>query len=157
MDHQSISCILPSNAPALPGHLHDSAIPSRVLQERCNNRQDELSESDQVYRKAKPLSREDSSFFNDIRLNPPIDARTGHPRSPAEIHKGANALWHRLLKCQPYIKYRDRQPKATAPSQEVKWPEHMEIAFCRGISPHRLSSTATYAMISLDVLSTDRS
>jgi hypothetical protein len=55
-------------------------------------------------------------------------------KSESEIIREANRLWHRLLKCKPYVKYRSRQPKDVPSTQEVKWPEHMEIAFCRGKS-----------------------
>jgi hypothetical protein len=133
MDHQRMSCILPSNAPALVGHsLHDTTIPSRVLQERCNNRQDDISEPEcHVYRKGEILSPNDRAFFNDIRHSPYTGAQ---PRLPAEIVKDSNRLWHQLLRCKPYSKYRNRQPKDAPPNQDIKWPEHMEIAFCRGTS-----------------------
>jgi hypothetical protein len=125
-----MSCILPSNAPVLPGHnLHDTGPQSRVLQERCSNRQDDHSDSGHVFRKGEPPLPNDNIFYNDIRLNP----YTGfEKKTPAQIVNESNRLWLRLLRCKPYIKYRSRQPKDAPPNQDLKWPEHMEIAFCRG-------------------------
>jgi hypothetical protein len=133
MDHHRMSSILPSSSSAVPGHsLHDSAVPSRVLQERCSNRQDDLSDSDYyVYRKGESLSPNDRAFYTDIRQSPYTGVK---PRLPAEIIRDSNRLWHQLLRCKPYSKYRNRQPKDAPPNQDMKWPEHMEIAFCRGTS-----------------------
>jgi hypothetical protein len=49
-----------------------------------------------------------------------------------EIQREALDLWRRLNRCVPYKKYRDRKPKETQSSLDIKWPEHMEIAFCKG-------------------------
>jgi hypothetical protein len=134
MDHQRLSYVLPSNTPILPSHsLHDSAIPSRVLQERCSNRQDELSDSDyHIYRKDENISPNDRAFYMDIRHSPYTGGE--ELKLPAEIIKDSNRLWNHLLRCKPYNKYRNRQPKRVPPNQVIKWPEHMEIAFCRGTS-----------------------
>jgi hypothetical protein len=126
-----MSCILPSNAPALAAHsIYESAGQSRVLQERCSNRQDDPPDSESnLYRKGQPLSPNDRAFYNDIRQS----LYTGvKPRVPAEIVRDSNRLWHQLLRCKAYNKYRTRQPKEAPPHQDIKWPEHMEIAFCRG-------------------------
>jgi hypothetical protein len=136
MDHQR-SSILPSNAPALHARsIHDPVIPSRVLQERCSNRQDDLSDSDALYRKGESsIAQTDNAFFYDIRHNPYNQL----PKlTSAEIINESNRLWHRLLRCKHYAKYRSRQPKDAPPSHDLKWPEHMEIAFCRGMYPCRL-------------------
>ncbi|KAF2435603.1 hypothetical protein EJ08DRAFT_345539 [Tothia fuscella] len=131
MDHQRMSCILPSNAPALAGRrLHDSTIPSGVLQERCSNRQDDLSDLDIAFRKGE-TSRNDSVFFNDIRLNSYTDFEK---KTPAQIISKSNKLWHEFLQCDAFKKYHKR-PSKDAPPLEAKsiWPEHMEIAFCRAL------------------------
>jgi hypothetical protein len=151
-----VPCVLPSNAPAPAEHnLYDTAIPNRVLQERCNNRQDDFLESDHLYRKGETLSQTDGIFFSDISLNP----YTGiEKKSPAQIVSESNRLWHRLLICKQYIKYRSRQPKDILPNQDLKWPEHMEIAFCRGkFKPGLYSFTTLTLKCSVDILSTHRS
>jgi hypothetical protein len=123
--------MLPSNTPALPVYsLHEPAVSSRILQERCGNRQDDLPDSEyHLIRKGESLSPNDRAFYNDIRQSLHTGAKS---RLPAEIIRDSNRLWHQLLRCKAYNKYRTRQPKDAPPNQEIKWPEHMEIAFCRG-------------------------
>lgn len=124
MDHQGSSCILPSNAPSafhehgLPDH-----VPYRVLQEACGNRGVESDRGFQ-YPKAEYTLPSENVFLNHVRRE--------SKRTEEDKDREANRLWRHLNRCKQYVKYRNRKPKEAMPNQDIKWPEHMEIAFCRG-------------------------
>ncbi|KAK8238929.1 TEA/ATTS domain family-domain-containing protein [Phyllosticta capitalensis] len=135
------SCVLPSNAPSLH---HESAfdelgVQNRILQERCNNRQQDFLDQDQrkhgLYQPAEnyfggsphgylpPSQRSTSSHGLMMMMNEP-DERVAHE---------AARLWAMLQRSDAYRKYRARQPKLDDGTpdnkQDQKWPEHMEMAF----------------------------
>jgi hypothetical protein len=131
LDHEKMSLMLPShplpsNAPALP-QLEEYGVHSRSFQGRCSSRQEELLDFD--FRRPGQLLPAESAFINDFRRGkyPNVKHKTAE-----DIIKEANQLWRRLLRCRAYSKYRERKPKDNSTSQDMKWPEQLEVAFCQG-------------------------
>ncbi len=126
MDQQATSCILPSNAPSFHDHdLPDPTVPYRVLQEGFRNSQFD-AENNFQYRKLEYSSPSETDFLDSARRK-----RISKELTEEDVQRLATKLWRRMLRCKPYAKYRGRQ-KEGASNQDVKWPEHMEMAFCRG-------------------------
>ncbi|KAL1612183.1 hypothetical protein SLS60_000407 [Paraconiothyrium brasiliense] len=124
------SCVLPSNAPALPET--DTYIPSRVLQERSVNRRHEYTED------ASSCKRSPTPIYTG-RLGGYFTGNlTSHfngDKSEAQIDLETKRLMKLLKACDKYQKYRDRQPSDTASAKdnkEQRWPDHLEEAFFRG-------------------------
>lgn len=124
------SCILPSNAPAIPEP--EPYIPSRVLQERSANRLHEYSEENSP-RKRSPLyaDRLGGHFTGNLASHFTSD------KSEVQIELETKRLLKLLKKCDKYQKYRERQPAGSALSKgekdkEQRWPDHLEEAFFRG-------------------------
>jgi hypothetical protein len=127
MDQQSTSCILPSNAPAFCDHgLSEPTVPYRVFQEGCGNKQFDAEHNFQ-YSKLDCSSPSENDFLDGTRRK-----RISRELAEEDAQRLAMKLWRHMLRCKPYAKYRSRQPKEGASNQDIKWPEHMEIAFCRG-------------------------
>jgi hypothetical protein len=131
LDHDKMPLILPSNslpsnAPTLP-QLEEYGVHSRPLQGRRSSRQDELLDFD--YQRPGQLSPAESAFINDFRRGKYPNVKH---KSAEDIIKEANRLWRRLLRCKAYSKYRERKPKDNPTSQDMKWPEHLEVIFCQG-------------------------
>lgn len=127
MDQQGTSCILPSNAPAFNDHdLPESTVPYRVLQESCGNKQYDAEHNFQ-YSKPDYSSPSENDFLDGTRRR-----RISRELTEEDVQRLATKLWRHMLRCKPYAKYRSRQPKEGASNQDIKWPEHMEMAFCRG-------------------------
>lgn len=125
MDHQGSSCILPSNAPL---GFHDHSLPHRVLQEACGNRGPE-SDYGFPYVKAEHTLPSENGFCEPVRRH----SRRDREPTEEEICVEAKRLWNRLHNCKQYEKYRSRQPKEVPPGQELKWPDNLEMAFCKGL------------------------
>ncbi|TID26642.1 TEA-domain-containing protein [Venturia nashicola] len=119
---------LPSNAPSLP-QLEEYGVHNRSYQGRCSSRQEELLDYD-YQRCAQPFSPAESAFINDFRRGKYPNVKH---KSAEDIVKEANRLWRRLLRCKPYSKYRERKPKDNPTSQDMKWPENLEVAFCQAL------------------------
>lgn len=123
------SCILPSNAPALPEP--EPYIPSRVLQERSANRLHEYSDGISP-RKHSPIyaDRLGGHFTGNIPTYFSSD------KTEAQIELETKRLMKRLKKCEKYQKYRERQPSSLSndknDKKEQRWPDHLEEAFFRG-------------------------
>ncbi|KAK7541079.1 TEA/ATTS domain family-domain-containing protein [Phyllosticta citribraziliensis] len=137
------SCVLPSNAPSIhhESTFDDLGVQNRILQERCNNRQQDFLDQDQRkhglyqptenyfggsphgYLPPSQSSRSTSSHGLMMMMNEP-DERVAHE---------AQRLWAMLQRSDAYRKYRARQPKSDDGTpdnkQDQKWPEHMEMAF----------------------------
>lgn len=125
------SCVLPSNAPALPET--DTYIPSRVLQERSANRRHEYSEdASSCKRSPTPIyaGRLGGYFTGNLA------SHFNGDKSEAQIDLETKRLMKLLKACDKYQKYRDRQPSDTTSAKdnkEQRWPDHLEEAFFRGI------------------------
>ncbi|KAE9993063.1 hypothetical protein EG327_006592 [Venturia inaequalis] len=133
LDHEKMPLILPSNAlpsnaPALP-QLEEYGVHSRSYQGRCSSRQEEVLDYD-YQRCAQPFSPAESAFISDFRRGKYPNVKH---KSAEDIIKEANRLWRRLLRCKPYSKYRERKPKDNPTSQDMKWPENLEVAFCQAL------------------------
>jgi len=133
--HQS-SCIVPSNAPALPEELiEDVKATSRILQERCGNRQHDILDPEQFGFRKRDASSPVEIFYPESLPcydTPEPNLAQQLDRRPDEvIEKNSAVLWQNVHKCDAYRKYRSRQPKNSA-EREQKWPEHMEAAFFTG-------------------------
>jgi hypothetical protein len=126
MDHPASGCILPSNAPALA--YHGNYLSLRVLQEACGNRGLESEHSPQAIKTDHKLPSENDFAESDRR-----ESRRDQDPTQQEIDEEANRLWRALYRCKAYEKYRSRQPKVPVATQEQKWPDHIEIAFCKGL------------------------
>jgi hypothetical protein len=131
LDHRKMPLILPSNslpsnAPTLP-QLEEYGVHSRRFQGQCSSRREELLDFD--YQKPGQLSLAESAFANDFHRGKYPNVKH---KSADDIIKEANRLWRRLLRCKAYSKYRERKPKDTPSAQDMKWPEHLEVAFCQG-------------------------
>jgi len=124
------SCVLPSNAPALPES--DTYIPSRVLQERSANRRHDYNEdASSCKRSPTPIyaGRLGGYFTGNL------SSHFNGDKSEAQIDIETKRLMKLLKACDKYQKYRDRQPSDTASakdSKEQRWPDHLEEAFFRG-------------------------
>ena len=118
------SCILPSNAPALPDT--EAYIPSRVLQERSANRVHEYSDGS-LSRKRSPsyAGRLDGYFTGNLGSYFQGD------RSEAQVEIETRKLLKLLKKCDKYQKYRERQRSDSAEKDQT-WPDSLEEAFWRG-------------------------
>jgi hypothetical protein len=127
MDQQGTSCILPSNAPSFHDHdLPDPTVPYRVLQQACGNSQFDAEHNFQ-YSKLEYSSPSENDILDGTRRR-----RISKELTEEDVQRLATKLWRHMLRCKPYAKYRSRQPKEGASNQDIKWPEHMEMAFCRG-------------------------
>ncbi|KAF2094091.1 TEA-domain-containing protein [Rhizodiscina lignyota] len=144
MDLQRDVClrVLPSNAP-----LHydiddaESSNPKGVLQERCGNRQDEYAGVEQL---ARYMKHDSSIYTEGSTENYYGSARhTGYRNHSGGRHysneetrkrKEVEKLWHRLNACPQYRKYREKQKNSN--DKEQKWPENMELVFCRALVEH---------------------
>jgi hypothetical protein len=140
MDHphqQPVTCILPSNAPILAEHAYHelSSTPSRVLQERCGNRRDEPPEEQRLKRAFDLLETTEANFLANVRRG---RFKALEKKLPQVIHD-AKKLWRHLWRCEEFRRYRGRQPKdsdctaAPGDKSDKTWPDHMEVAFCRGM------------------------
>ncbi|KAF2812848.1 uncharacterized protein BDZ99DRAFT_568162 [Mytilinidion resinicola] len=135
MELRRHSCVLPSNAPAFDS-FSSRAVTGRVLQERCGNRQHEYLDSDiTARRKYFPASPVENLYRNGISTY--VSSHHGgiasHPdcKSEEQINRETQKVWRLLQRCGAYCKYRDKPTKDTR--ELVKWPEHMEYAFFRGL------------------------
>ena len=119
MNLHHLSCVLPSNAPALPEP--EAHIPSRVLQERSANRLQEYSD-DSSPRKRSPGYGRLGGYS------------TGYDEPEIQIELETKRVMKILKKCDKYQKYRERQPSenTSAKEKEQRWPDHLEEAFFRG-------------------------
>ncbi|KAK3068313.1 hypothetical protein LTS18_000710, partial [Coniosporium uncinatum] len=79
------------------------------------------------------------NYYTHTTPNPYYDHRHEQTEAPDDrrLDKDATKLWMHLQACHPYKKYRMRQPKETSSTQEQKWPEFMEKAFCRALVKYR--------------------
>ncbi|KAF2493912.1 hypothetical protein BU16DRAFT_562868 [Lophium mytilinum] len=122
MELRRHSCVLPSNAPAF------DSFSSRVLQERCGNRQHEYLDSDIPERKYLPTSPVENLYRNGIStyVGSHHGGITSHPdcKSEEQINSETQKVWRQLQRCGAYCKYRDKPSKDTR--DLVKWPEHMD-------------------------------
>ncbi|KAF4545637.1 Transcription factor [Lasiodiplodia theobromae] len=129
------SCILPSNAPALHDSIIDDiGVPRPILQERCNNRQQDFLDGD--HRK-HGLYQPAENFYNSAAQGYLASSQSSHTGYAAStwladederVRQEAARLWRMLSRSDAYRKYRARQPKDCR-EQDQKWPEHMELAF----------------------------
>jgi hypothetical protein len=131
LDHDKMPLILPSNslpsnAPTLP-QLEEYGVHTLPFQSQCSSRQEELLDLD--YHRPGQLSPTESAFISDFRRGKYPNVKH---KSAEDIIKDANQLWRRLLRCKAYSKYRERKPKDNPTSQDIKWPEHLEVIFCQG-------------------------
>lgn len=128
------SCVLPSNAPALPEH--DAVIPSRVLQERSGNRQHGYTDGSTSWKRSPstPVENLYSQSVGGSYFTGSLAAQMHGEKPEKQIHYEFDRLWTLLQRCEKYIKYRDRQPQ-NAKEREQKWPENLERAFFRGAVP----------------------
>ncbi|QDS70932.1 hypothetical protein FKW77_006761 [Venturia effusa] len=132
LDHAKIPRILPSNA--LPSNaptlaqLEEFGVHNRRYQGQCSSRQEELDYDYQ--RSGQPFSPAESAFISDFRRGKYPNVKH---KSAEDIIKEANRLWRRLLRCKSYSKYRERKPKDNPTSQDMKWPENLEVAFCQAL------------------------
>lgn len=132
------SCILPSNAPALHDSIIDDiGVPRPILQERCNNRQQDFLDGD--HRK-HGLYQPAENFYNSAAQGYLASSQSSHTGYAAStwladederVRQEAARLWRMLSRSDAYRKYRARQPKDCR-EQDQKWPEHMELAFFSG-------------------------
>ncbi|KAF2107610.1 TEA/ATTS domain family-domain-containing protein [Lophiotrema nucula] len=131
MELHQRSCVLPSNAPALPKP--DSSIPSRVLQERSGNRRHGYADPSSSWkRSSSPVEnfythRSGGSYFSSNLV-----AQLSCEKSEDQISYETRRLLQSLQRCEKYRKYRDRQPQ-NAKERELKWPDNMEEAFFRAL------------------------
>lgn len=123
------SCVLPSNAPALPEPT--DSIPSRVLQERSANRRHEYAESFSTWKRS--LSPSENVYSGRLGgcLTGNVGSQLNGEKSEAQIEYETKRLLSLLHRCEKYEKYRARQPQ-TAKDREQRWPDHLEEAFFRG-------------------------
>jgi len=132
------SCVLPSNAPALPDSTtQDLNRPPRVLQERSGNRQHDFLDTGFFSRRKHVPSSPTENFYSNslgdcLNAHGNLDLPFKQEKSEAEIDRETAILWRSLQRCEAYRKYRDKQPKNSR-EQKQKWPEHMEYAFFRGL------------------------
>ncbi|THX14622.1 hypothetical protein D6D13_02759 [Aureobasidium pullulans] len=62
---------------------------------------------------------------------------TGNQEKDQDAERKARLLASRFLRCDGYIKYRNRQPKEKKGSKEdAKWPDHIEDAFIIALCRH---------------------
>lgn len=126
------SCVLPSNAPALPEA--DATIPSRVLQERSGNRRHGYADDSVPWkRSSSPIENLYSRQLGGSYFTGNIGAHLHGEKSETEINRETRRLLTLLQRCEKYQKYRDRQPQ-TQKDREQKWPQNLEEAFFRGVS-----------------------
>jgi transcriptional enhancer factor len=124
------SCVLPSNAPALPEP--DHSIPSRVLQERsANTRQDYIEAPTQWKRSPSPVETVYSGRLGSY-FTGNIGSQLNGEKSDQQIEFELKRLLGLLRRCEKYRKYRDRQPE-TKQDRDKSWPDHLEEAFFRGM------------------------
>ena len=129
MEHHHRSCVLPSNAPALPEPA--DAIPSRVLQERSANGRHGYAEDPSTWKRSSSpgenvYSSRSGGYFTDS-----LGAQVNGEKSAAQVEYETKRLLNLLHRCEKYEKYRARQPQ-TAKDREQRWPDHLEEAFFRG-------------------------
>jgi transcriptional enhancer factor len=129
------SCVLPSNAPALPDPA--DTIPSRVLQERSGNRGHGYVDGSTSWKRSSSASPVENLYSQSLGSNyftGNIAAQLNGEKSEEQIEFEAKRLWKLLQTCEKYQKYRDRQP-TNAKEREQKWPDQLERAFFRGKNP----------------------
>ena len=127
MDQQGPSCILPSNTPTFHDHdLPECTVPYRVLQEGCGNKQFDAEHNFQ-YNNLELSSPSENDILDSNRRR-----KISRELTEDDVQRQATKLWCHMLRCKPYAKYRSRKPEEGAPNKDIKWPEHMEMAFCRG-------------------------
>ncbi|KAF2476143.1 TEA-domain-containing protein [Lindgomyces ingoldianus] len=126
--------VLPSNAPALPPTpLPESAIPSRVLQERSGNRGNTYTDDSNVWKSSfPPVENFYSHNVGGDFFAEGIAAHLCDEKSEEQINHETAKLWRLLEQSEKYRKYRARQPK-TKKEREQKWPDNLEHAFFRGL------------------------
>ncbi|CAD0115465.1 unnamed protein product [Aureobasidium uvarum] len=74
------------------------------------------------------LNNANRGWFRGLGSMPTDDQEKDH-----EAERKARLLASRFLRCDGYIKYRNRQPKEKKGSKEdAKWPDHIEDAFIVG-------------------------
>ncbi|KAF2139998.1 uncharacterized protein K452DRAFT_320082 [Aplosporella prunicola CBS 121167] len=154
MDLRRNSCIVPSNAPSLHDSLfEDTAVSRPILQERCNNRQQEFTLDSPIDLNDRPkhhgLYQQPENYYGGTvqgYLDPhPSGGSSSNSSSnyaaaamfmgddaDDRISKEVARLWRMLNASDAYRKYRARQPKdcrKDCRDQEQKWPERMEMAF----------------------------
>jgi len=127
MDHQSSSLILSSNAPP---NFHDDEVsgyfPYRALQEACGNNGIENDRNVQCIKADYTRSSE----------NGLVDLQRGSNQISDDDNRGESSrLWRHLVQCEPYTKYRLRQPKGEeiVNPERATWPDHIEFAFWQGL------------------------
>jgi transcriptional enhancer factor len=128
MDHHHRSCVLPSNAPALPEPV--DSIPSRVLQERSANRRHGYAEDSAWKCSSSPAENVYSARLGGY-FTGNIGTQLNGEKSEAQVEYETKRLLSLLHRCEKYEKYRARQPQ-TAKDREQRWPDHLEEAFFRG-------------------------
>ena len=70
---------------------------------------------------------------------------TGNLEKDQDAERKARLLASRFLRCDGYIKYRNRQPKEKKGSKEdAKWPDHIEDAFIIGLCTTRPCSQGSF-------------
>jgi transcriptional enhancer factor len=125
------SCILPSNAPALPEPELD--IPSRVLQERSGNGRQSYVGSSGPWKQSpsSPIENIYSHNLGGSYFTGNYATELNGDKSEEQIEQETKRLLRIVRRCEKYIKYRERQPQTTK-EKEQRWPDHMEEAFFRG-------------------------
>ncbi len=149
-------CVLPSNAPPLRDD-ENVYQTSKVLQEHSGNRQQhntafvgdgDVKCSSYLFNANNlgnylPSQQQASQISHPQPQHPQFFRGSyGHcarrfprPESEAKIRLDADRLYSRMLKCEQYVKYRDRQAKNDKTKDEQKWPDYLEKAFFRGSWP----------------------
>lgn len=152
------SCVLPSNAPALPAP--DSTIPSRVLQERSGNRENRYIDDSNTWKREPTSPSENASSvaasYGGSYYPSNLGSQLVCEKSEEQIDRETEKLWTLLQNCEKYRKYRERQP-TTAKAREQKWPEPLEYAFFRGISSPHANTVFRNSHVSLGTMAADGS
>lgn len=152
MEHWRATCILPSNAPALP---NVSSAPSRILQDTSGNAQSYALENAKGTEKSQPGGRHTLQEVPDSKYPFPPTLGSNVPL-PADTHLGR--LEHRrrhrtrvdlraahvpvdrsYLNSKKYLEYRARQRRDTGQDGEAIWPDELEEAFQDGLLTPLLS------------------
>lgn len=141
MELRRESCVLPSNAPALPdSSLQEPIIPSRVLQERSGNRRhtDYYGADVSTSWKHAQSSPTENLYSNGLRTyftsHGNITSQLNGEKSEDQVNYESAKLWDRLRRSEAYRKYREKQDPNDPKQQDQRWPEHMEYAFFRGLN-----------------------
>lgn len=140
--------ILPSNGVFSPwAGPQQAKLPLRVLQEHSGNRQyehaqTELAEARNLHFPANenyyqlPYNQYDAKYVIQADRRSHVRQDRHHrSQQAAQYDREAKRLYDLFWSCEPYKKYRNRQPQKCS-GKVVKWPDELEEAFLRGLCSH---------------------